>query len=561
MNKKWKLKEVDEDEVKKIEKRFKVNRLISTVLATKDLNDEQIEVYLNPTRNNFYNPFLLPDMNKAVKRIIKAIQNKEKVIIYGDYDADGITSTTILKRFFKDIDFNVDEYIPNRLDEGYGLNKNAIEKIYKKGYNLIITVDCGITAIEEVELAKKYKIDVIITDHHETQDNLPNAVAVVDAKRKDNKYPFQGLAGCGVAFKLTQALCQELKLNENESLKYLDIVTIGTISDIVPLIDENRTITKLGLKLVRVTKNTGLKELLKVVNYKKIDSTAISYGISPRINASGRMGHQEDALKLFLTEDPIEARDLATKIESYNKQRQEIEKNIYDEALKQIPNNIEELSSIVLASEKWHDGVIGIVSSKITEKFYKPSILMCIEGEQAKGSGRSIPGFDLHYAVTKCSNYLINSGGHSMAIGLKLKMQNFENFKKEFETYTDNNIEKGQVPELEIDEEANSKDIMIDEVKQLEMLEPFGESNQEPNILLRNLKIDSIRTLTEGKHLKLRLKDDGNLMIDAIGFNFGNLSTKYQLGDRVDIVGNVSINEFNNTQNVQISLKDIRLAI
>ena len=247
MNKKWRIKEHNLDRAEKIAKKFNLSELVSKILSQKNLKDEEIKKYLNPTRQDFYDPFLMPDMDKAIDRIIKAVNDKEKIIVYGDYDADGITSTTILKRFFKDRGVELSTYIPNRLDEGYGLNKEAVEKIAKQGFTLMITVDCGITSIEEVKYAKELGLDVIITDHHETLDDLPKAIAVVDCKRKDNKYPFNSLAGCGVAFKLIQAYCQKLGLNENESLKYLDIVCIGTISDIVPLVDENRVIAKLGL--------------------------------------------------------------------------------------------------------------------------------------------------------------------------------------------------------------------------------------------------------------------------------------------------------------------------
>ena len=561
MIKKWKVREADEIRAKEISEKFDISMLTSNIIANKNLSDEEIEVYLNPVRSNLHDPFKLPDMRLAVDRIIKAINENEKIIIYGDYDADGITSTTVLKRFFSDRGIEVDTYIPNRLDEGYGLNKNAIEEIAEKGFNLIITVDCGITAIEEVELGKKLGIDIIITDHHETLDDLPKAIAVVDAKRKDNKYPFKGLAGCGVAFKLTQALCKELDLNENECLKYLDIVTIGTISDIVPLVDENRVITKLGLKLVAITKNLGLKALLEITKYKKIDSTTVSFGISPRINACGRMGHQEDALNLFLTNDPIEARKLAKKIEEYNKERQDIEKNIYNEAKEIIEKDYLDKPSIVIGKEGWHHGVIGIVSSKITEEYYKPSILVCFENEEAKGSGRSIPGFDLHEAITKCSTYLTNCGGHSMAIGLSLEKKNFEKFKEEFEKYSEEKLIEDQIPEMEIDEVLTSQDLELNAVNELKMLEPFGEANSEPIVMYKNIKIESIRTLSEGKHLKLSLKDDGNILLDAIGFNMGSLASTYQIGDKIDVAGNIGINSYNNVERVQIVLRDMRFTV
>lgn len=564
MSKIWIEKEKKEDLLKKseyIQNKYKLNSIVSNMLANKNLKtDEEIDTFLNPKRDSFGDPFEMPDMEKAINRIIKAIDKKEKIIIYGDYDADGITSSTILKRFFKDIGVNVDVYIPNRLIEGYGMNEEAIKKIANDGYNLIITVDCGITGIKETELANKLGVDVIITDHHEPGDEIPNAVAVVDCKRKDNSYSFRDFAGCGVAFKITQALSKRLELKEEICLKYLDLACIGTISDIVPLVGENRTIAKLGLMLVQQLRNTGIRELVKASGLKKIDATAISFGISPRINACGRMGHHEEALELFLTDDPIKARKLAQNLESYNKQRQDIEKRIYNEAV-ELAENEKANSSIVLAKENWHHGIIGIVSSKITETYYKPSILVCIEGDKARGSGRSVQGFDLHKAIVECSDKLTNYGGHSMAIGLSLESKNFYQFKEEFEAYAEKNISKEMLkPVIEIDEEITSGDINVENIKQINLMEPFGEENEEPVIMYRNLKINSIRTLSDGKHLKLNLQDE-NINIDAIGFNIGEEAGNYQIDDKIDVVGNIEINSFNNTEKVQIVLKDLRKSI
>ena len=559
MIKTWRLKENDEDKIASIANKYGVNNIVAQRLVEYNLKDEEIKVFLNPTRKDFHNPFLLPDMEQAIERIIKAINNKEKIIVYGDYDADGITSTTIIKRYMKDRGIEIGTYIPNRLDEGYGLNKTAIKEIANEGYNLIITVDCGITAIKETLLVKELGMDIIITDHHEVPEELPNAVAVIDAKRKDSNYPFKELAGCGVAFKLIQALSIKLNIAENEWLKYIDIACIGTISDIVPLKDENRVIAKLGLKLVSVTRNIGLKTLIEISGYKKIDSTFISFGISPRINACGRMGHQEDALNLFLTDDPIEARKLATKLENYNKERQDIEKNIYNQALEAIEKEKNE-PCVIIGKEGWHHGVIGIVASKITDLTYKPSILVCFEGENGKGSGRSIKGFDLHEAVKNNDSYLTAFGGHSMAIGLSLNVNNFEIFKQKVQEYARNSKIEELKPELLIDYQIISKDLDIEKIKQLEVLEPYGEGNTLPVIIYKNLKIDSIRALSEGKHLKLILLD-GNSYIDAIGFNMGDLTNQFQIGDKVDIVGNIGINQFRNTENISITLKDIRKSI
>ncbi len=557
MNKKWECYEVDENKVENLARKYSLSKLLAKILVNRNIiEDEKINIFLNPTRRDFYNPFLMPDMEKAVDRIIKAIKAHEKIMIFGDYDVDGITSITVLKKFLLDRGAQVSQYIPNRLHEGYGLNKEAIKHIVDEQYTLMITVDCGISGIEEIDYANSLGIETIVTDHHEPGDILPNAIAVVDSKRKDNKYPFNQLAGVGVVFKLIQAISQKLNLEEKEYLKYLDIVCVGTISDIVPLVDENRVITKLGLKLVEVTKNIGLKTLIELSGYKKIDSSTISFGIAPRINACGRMGHTEEALKLFLTENEQEAREIALKLNEYNAKRQEIEKKIFDEAVEQIEQNNDD-EVIVLGKENWHHGVIGIVSSKITDLYFKPSILICFEEEMGKGSGRSIPGFDLYEALSNCNKNIKRFGGHSMAIGITVEKEKFENFKKDFIKYAHNSDINDIIPVINIDEEVALKDISVRDVAELKLLEPFGEANKTPLFLLKNLKIHSIRALSEGKHLKLSLKDD-NYWIDSIGFNLGHLSEEYRIGDKVDIVGTLEINQYNGRESIQINMKDIR---
>ena len=561
MNKKWECYNLDNEKVEELVKKRHITNLLASILVNRGIIDgEKINVFLNPTRKDFYNPFLMPDMEIAVKRIVKAIENKEKIMIYGDYDADGITSITVLKKYLNEIGLKTGEYIPNRLNEGYGLNKDAISKIYNDGYKLMITVDCGISGLEEVDYANSLGMEIIITDHHEPAEKLPEAIAVIDAKRKDNKYPFNQLAGVGVVFKLIQAISTELKLEEKEYLKYLDLVCIGTISDIVPLVDENRVIAKLGLKLIEKTKNIGLKTLLNIADLRKIDSTAISFGVAPRINACGRMGFQEEALQLFLTEDSGEATKIAKRLVQFNQERQAKEKQIFEEVIEKIEKDDKDKKCIVLAEENWHHGVIGIVASKITEIYYKPSILICLEGDKGKGSGRSIPGFDLYTALTKCSDYIEKFGGHSMAIGITIKKENFEKLKEAIEKYAQESNISDIMPIINIDKEINLKNINIEEVKSLELLEPFGEGNKMPLFLLRNLKIDSIRALSGGKHLKLTLKQDNNI-VDAIGFNMGDLSKEYLLGDKVDVVGTIEINSFGNKENIQINLKDIRKAM
>jgi single-stranded-DNA-specific exonuclease len=421
-------------------------------------------------------------------------------------------------------------------------------------------VDCGITGMEEIEYAYSLGMEVIVTDHHEPLDEIPKAVAVIDCKRKDSVYPFKGLAGVGVVFKLTQAISQRLGLEEKEYLKYLDIVCIGTISDIVPLIDENRVISKLGLRLVAQTRCLGLKSLLEanVGKNSVINANTVSFGIAPRINACGRIGYELDAVKLFMTENLYEARETTEKLNSYNKIRQDIEKKIFEEAKEIIEkNNMQNNNTIIIGKEGWHHGVIGIVASKITEEYFKPTILIGFENGIGKGSGRSVPGFDLHDALHSLGKYLDKYGGHEMAVGVTVSQKNFDIFAEELEKKAREAKTEQIVPIISIDKEITAKELTIETAEKLIELEPYGTSNKVPMFLIRNLKIDSIRTLVDGKHLKLTLQDGSNI-IYAIGFNLGKYADEFLLGDKVDIIGMIEINEFNNIKNIQINMKDMR---
>lgn len=559
MNKKWKIYEVDENKIKAIQEKYPINPLLATILVNRNIiEEEQIRLFLEPTRKDFHNPFLMTDMKKAVERLIQAIKKQEKVTIYGDYDVDGITSITVLKSFLQDRGLEVDSYIPNRLEEGYGLNQQAIEKIAQKGCQLMITVDCGISAVEEINYANSLGIETIVTDHHEPGKELPQALAIIDNKRKDSQYPFRELAGVGVVFKLIQAMGIVLSLKEEEYLKYLDIVCVGTISDIVPLIDENRVIAKLGLRLIRQTRNMGLRSIIQSSGYSKIDSNSISFGIAPRINACGRMGKAEEALALLLSKNINQVEELTKRLNQHNQIRQETEKSIFDNAIKQIEEeHLEKNNAIIVGGENWHHGVIGIVSSKITEMYFKPSILLSFEEDGiGKGSGRSIPGFDLHEALMKCIDTIEKFGGHSMAVGITIKKENFLSFREEFEKITAEAHIDEIIPVLQVDSKIDLKDVNKDMVESLKQLEPFGEGNRMPVFVFKHLKIDSIRALSEGKHLKLTLKDN-NTMINSIGFNLGHLAEEYRIGDKIDVVGVLEINSFNGIDSLQINMKDM----
>ena len=563
MSKKWQIYDINEEIISEIENKYKINKLLATILANRGITtEESIRLFLNPTRDDFHDPFLITDMEKAVERIITAINKKEKITIYGDYDVDGITSITVLKSFLRDRGIEVDTYIPNRLDEGYGLNNSAIDKIKNKGCELMITVDCGISAIDEVNYANSLGIEVIVTDHHEAGNEIPKALAVIDNKRKDSTYSFRELAGVGVVFKLIQALSIKLNLKEEEYLKYLDIVCIGTISDIVPLVDENRVITKLGLMLVRQTRNIGLQAVLKSSGYSKIDSNTISFGVAPRLNACGRMGKADEALKLFLSKNVNEVIQLSKELNDFNRERQEKEKEIYENAIAQIEKeHLDEKNTIILRGKNWHHGVIGIVSSKITEKYFKPSILLSFEEDGiGKGSGRSIPGFDLHEALMQCLDVIEKFGGHAMAVGITVREEHFDEFKEKFENIAISKHIEEILPIINIDAKINLSNINKEMVESLKELEPFGEGNKMPIFAFKNLKIDSIRALSEGKHLRLTLKDN-NTIVNAIGFNLGQMAEEYRIGDKVDVVGVLEINSFNGVENLQINIKDIMKSV
>lgn len=560
MNKKWEYILKDDSKVKEVAFEHNISEIIATVLLNRGISESKdIDNFIHPKLDNLYDPFLLNDMSIAVERIVKAKELNEKITIYGDYDADGITSIATLSKFLTEQGVENDYYLPNRLDEGYGLNNTALDKIVANGTKLMITVDCGISAYDEIEYAKSLGLDVIVTDHHECPEKLPNALAIIDPKRSDSTYPFSSLAGVGVTFKLIHAISIKLDLDRKKYLKYLDIVCLGTVADIVPLVDENRIIVNFGLVLIKETRNVGLKALISITGYTNIDSTSISFGIAPRINACGRMGEAELALRLLLTSDSNEALTIANKLNEINKERQEVEKEIFDDALSIIEREkLYENDIIVCGNQNWHHGVIGIVASKITELYYKPTVLISFEEGIGKGSGRSIDGFDLHEALTLCSGDLDKFGGHEMAIGLSLKEENFEKFKTNIQNVASQKIDKDALPCIKIDALITGKDINIDIINAMKQLEPYGESNPSPLFALKNLKVESVRLLSNDRHLKLTLKDR-NILINAIGFNLGD--KQVQLGDKVDVVFAIELNKFNNTESVQLNLKDIKKSL
>ncbi len=562
MVKKWEYYDTEEEKVNKIMQENNISMLLTKILLNRGIEKkEDIDHFLYPKIEDLNNPFLLNDMQVAVDRILMAHERKEKITIYGDYDVDGITSVAVLSKFLKELGVEADYYLPSRLEEGYGLNNEALLKIKENNTDLLITVDCGISAYEEIEYAKSIGMEVIVTDHHECPKQIPNAVAVIDPKRLDNTYPFSLLAGVGVTFKLIQAISLQLGLERKRYLKFLDIVCLGTVADIVPLVGENRVIVKYGLMLVRETKNMGLRALIHNSGYSKIDSGMISFGIAPRINACGRMGRADLALQLLLTNDWQEAENIAMELNRINKERQEVEKSIIDDAIAMIEEKkLYENNVIVLGKDGWHHGVIGIVASKITEKYFKPSILVCFEGNAGRGSGRSIEGFDLHKALSACSENLLKFGGHEMAIGLTIEKEKLNSFSEAINNYAENVLDKEKLPTIKVDAEVNAECISIEKLKELEILEPYGEANHNPIFVYKNMKVEGVRLLSNDKHLKLLLRDGSNVY-DAIAFNMGDRQYSIKIGDKIDVLHYLEVNAFNHVEKIQLNVKDIKKSL
>lgn len=563
-NKKWTLKHKGKVKETELSKKINISPEISQILNNRGINDEKdAEIFMNPSLEYLRDPFLMKDMKKATERIKKAIENKERIYIYGDYDVDGVSSTSILYIYFKSIDYPVKYYIPNRLEEGYGINEDAIRKINNDGCDIIITVDCGITSVNEVRLANELGIDVIITDHHECQSDVPDAYAIVNPKQEDCNYPFDMLCGCGVAFKMIQALTDEEEF-KTSMFDYLEVVTLATICDIVPLIDENRIIVKNGLKLMKEGKNLGLRELIKVcgIETSKIGSSHIGYSVGPRINASGRLGYSYLGVQLFTTDLEDEAKEIANILEAKNIERQMIESKMYKEAEDVISSgeNYKDDKVLVIAKEGWQHGIIGIVASKLTEKYYKPTILLTIEGDEATGSARSIKGFSIFNALVSCKDLMNKFGGHEQAAGLALNAENIEELRKRVNEIADYNLSKDDLIEnIKVEYELEEESATLDLVDNLHKLEPFGLSNPSPRFIMRDLLLNNIYKMGKNKqHLKLICENEKSY--ECVGFNMAYLADDFQEGDKIDVLFQVDENNFNNERKVQFLLKDIRLS-
>lgn len=563
--KKWVLMSKDHsaDEIIKISRELGLPPVIVTIMMNRGITEP--ENFIHPTEEALLNPFLMKGMEQATKRIVSALENHEKIAIYGDYDVDGITSTAIMVRFLRSHKADVMYYIPDRLEEGYGINKSAIDKIAESGVTLLITVDCGITAVSEIAYAKEKGIDTIITDHHECKDEIPEAYCLLNPKQPDCPYPFKKLAGVGVAFKLLQALTLEMRFHMRELIEeYADLVAIGTVADVMPLVGENRIIVKKGLELLRYTMNRGIRALAETaeIDLSGVQTGTIGFGIAPRINAAGRMGDPRCAVELLLATDDMTAKRYAEQLNSENRERQETEINILEEVLSMIENtpSFQDDYVLVLSHDNWHHGIIGIVASKISERFHKPCILISTDGEMGKGSGRSIRSFNLFKALEHCQDCLLKFGGHDLAAGLSVAPDQIDTFREKINAYAKQAMtEEDFVPLLYLDSELPAQYINMNTAEKLSILEPYGMGNASPLFYVRQMTVSQIRPLSEGKHIKLTLRS-GSYSVDAVGFNMGELSTLLKNDDIIDIAFNLDINMYRGTRQLQVLLKDVKLS-
>lgn len=583
---KWQIKHKadDENKILDISSSLGCSYVLASLLVNRGYDDvESAECFLKKGQEILHDPFLFNDMNIAVDRILAAVRGNEKITIYGDYDVDGVTSVSILYLYFDKIGAKVDYYIPCRKGEGYGVSMDALTKLKNNGTKLIITVDTGVTAIEEAKYAAECGIDFLVTDHHECTDVLPSAIAVINPKRRDTTYPFPNLAGVGVVFKLLCAIesvysgVSVLEATKRIAMNYSDLTAIGTIADVMPVTDENRIIITYGLQRAEKTNNIGLETLIRVCRYgegkiiksrskKKLTSGFIGFTLAPKINAVGRISTASSAVELFLAKNEESAEKYTQELCEINRERQFTENKIAEEAYEIIEENGYFMNSmIILDNNEWHNGVIGIVSSRVTDKYGVPSILISFEGNEnpnddeaiGKGSGRSLSGMNLVEALSSCSDILEKSGGHELAAGLTIKRKNLPELKRRLEEYAKECF-KDSGPEriLEIDSELSTSQITLALAQELIVLEPYGVSNPAPIFACRNMVVEDIVPVGGNRHLRLSLSKDGK-QYSAMLFSVSPEEFWLSISDEVDVAFNVETNEYAGNVSLQISIKDI----
>ena len=562
MKKKWILKpKANEQLVAELQESLCVPKIVAELLVQRGVTTfETAKIFFRPNLSHLHNPFLMKDMDSAVVRLSTAIQQGENILVYGDYDVDGTTAVSLMYSFIKSIHENVDYYIPDRYTEGYGVSFQSIDYAANKQFSLIITLDCGIKAVDKVDYARKKEIDFIICDHHRPGDILPNAKAILNPKQSDCLYPYKELSGCGVGFKLIQAYCQKSKISFQKIIPYLDLLVVSIAADIVPITGENRVLAHYGLQQLNENPRIGLKALMEVSDKDKLFTISdVVFGLAPRINAAGRIEHGAKAVELMVQEDIELAREKAQAVNQHNLKRKELERSITEEALQMI---VTDAKSTVVFNPDWHKGVVGIVASRLIESHYRPTIVLTENNGKLVGSARSVNGFDVYDAIDACSEYVEQFGGHKYAAGLTLKKENLESFTAKFESVVAETIKDEMlIPQVSIDALLNLADIDHKLYRILRQMAPFGPGNMSPVFMSKQLvdrgygrKIGQDKT-----HLKLSVTNaNQSQFLDCIGFGMADKFELIKDGQKFDIAYALEENEWNGKVNLQLRLKDIR---
>lgn len=566
LKKRWTLKEVeDQYTVKNLADSLNISEVLSKLLVLRDINNfSEAKTFFRPSLDSLYNPFLMNGMEEATYRVIKALTENQLICIYGDYDVDGTCATALLYLFLKELDANVDYYIPNRLTEGYGLSTDGIDTIKQSGASLIITVDCGITAVEETRYANELGMDVIICDHHQPKEQLPPALAVLDPLKPECDYPFKYLSGAGVALKLAQGVCERIGKREMTT-KYLDLVALAGAADIVPLVDENRILVKEGMNLINSNPRPGILALIESssLHFGNLTSGQVVFTLAPRINAVGRLGDARRAVNLLITDDKQEAYTMAKVLETENYERRKIDVDTFDAAMQLVDNSVDldnELA-IILHQQEWHPGVIGIVASRLVEKYYRPTIMLTTIDGIAKGSARSITNFNIYEALQKCEDMLIHFGGHQAAAGLAIEIDKLEEFKSKFNDIVKESLtEQDLFPEVLIDTKIRFSEITPKFFKILDEFAPFGPGNMRPVFLAEEVETINTPRIVGNNHVVATFKQNGSdKVFDTIGFNMGEyLQLIKDKQNKLDIVFTIDKTVKDGRTFPQFRLKDLQ---
>src|SRR6476620_840011 len=564
MQKRWTILQADHEKVNSLQQSLKIHSAICKILVQRNIETfDQAKDFYRPQITDLHDPWLMKDMDKAVDRIVSAIEKHEKILIYGDYDVDGTTSVACMYQFLRKLTFDLDFYIPHRYREGYGVSKAGVDYAKDHGFTLIISLDCGIKSVELIAYAKDLGIDFIVCDHHLPDSELPPAVAILNAKQKDCNYPYKELCGCGVGFKLITAISEKLNLPKDTPFEYMDLVATAIAADIVSMTGENRILAYYGLKKANDDPNNGIKALSHLSGLTKtLHINNLVFMIAPRVNAAGRMDDARKAVLMFVSENYEQALEYAEMLHSDNTNRKEADSSMTDEALALIKGDelLVNSKSTVVFRPHWHKGVVGIVASRLIEHFYRPTVVLTQSGEYAAGSARSVPGFNLYEAIHACKEHLIGYGGHFAAAGMTIKLDKIEAFRNKFEEVVSTTIQPELLlPEIVIDAEIKFKDITWSFYNIISQMEPFGPENLRPHFLVKNVFDSGYSRILKEQHLRFVLRQD-NLSFTGIGFGMAEKLPLLQMKKPVDIVFKIDENEWNGQKSLQLRMIDLRLS-